>query len=316
MNRRTKILIGLFVLFFIFFWIGGENSPRNNLAALIYYDNQELTANQETLNRQLEELIRSRPLRNQEIPELELKATAAFSLFLNNYSEEKILFQKENQQRLPIASLTKLMTTWVVLEHYDLSEEVTVSHQAANQLGDARSLTEGNVYTVKYLLYPLLIESSNSAAFALSEKRDDFMDLMNSEAEKIGMEDTFFVNPTGLDPEKPETGINQSTAEDLARLIERLLEKPLVWEILSLPVYSLSGPELINTNRFLLKETDRIVGGKTGYTDLAGGCLALVTEAPKDKGLIINIILGTNGRENRFEEMEKLINWLEIAYQW
>jgi len=134
------------------------------------------------------------------------------------------------------------------------------------------------------------------------------------------MNDSFFDNPTGLDPEESGTEINYSTANDLAKLVKSLLEKPLIWEILSTPQYSLYGPELVNTNRFLIDDSNiwqnRIIGGKTGYTEQAGGCLVLVMESPRDRGTLINVILGARGTEDRFNEMKRLVDWLNQAYKW
>jgi serine-type D-Ala-D-Ala carboxypeptidase (penicillin-binding protein 5/6) len=322
MTQRIKILIGIFILIFIIFWAGWLNSFSDILYWLKVSKNSEIIAAEIALEKKLEELRKMKPIRDKEIAGLEIAAKSAISIFLNSQNnEERTLFEKEIDQQLAIASLTKLMTAWVVLEHYDLSREITISKLAANQYGDIKGLEQGKNFTVEYLLYPLLIESSNSAAFALAENGQEitgknFIELMNLEAEKMGLENTFFINPTGLDSELPETKINQSTAQELVKLTKNLLKKPLIKEILSLPKYSLYGPELISTNKFLFENADEIIGGKTGYTSKAGGCFLLIIEAPKNQGYLINIILGTNGRENRFKEMEKLIDWLKIAYKW
>ena len=143
---------------------------------------------------------------------------------------------------------------------------------------------------------------------------------MNLEAEKIGLSSTFFNNPTGLDPEESGTELNYSNTLDLVKLARELLKKPLILEILSLSEYSLYGPELISTNRLLfdqeLEWKERIIGGKTGFTEKSGGVLLLIVQAPKNKGIIINVILGTKGIDQRFEEMKKLVEWLKTAYQW
>ena len=146
---------------------------------------------------------------------------------------------------------------------------------------------------------------------------EKFVGLMNLTAQKLNLKDTFFVNPSGLDPEENtlKTKINYSTASDLAKLTKELLKNPLIWEILSTKRYSFFGPELLNTNE-LLGEIPEIVGGKTGYTDMARGCMVLVTIAPKDTGFLVNVILGTDGQNGRFGEMKKLVNWLNTAYKW
>ncbi len=176
-----------------------------------------------------------------------------------------------------------------------------------------------------YLLYPLLMESSNDAAFALANDypgmtERGFVELMGWEAERLGLDNTFFDNPTGLDPEESGTKMNYSTVADLVKLTKELLNKPLVWKILSTQRYSLYGPELVNTNELLFDDSvdwrDRIVGGKTGYTGEADGCIILVMKAPKNQGYLINVILGANGTQDRFGEMKKLVDWVETAYKW
>ena len=327
MNRIKIFLIAL-ILSLPIFW--GINILEKELRDFFYW--REITENPQLLAAQanqlaLEQKLRDlKPFRNRSVPDLEIEAKSTISVLVDGKDKEKVLFEKESNQKLPIASLTKLMTAWVVLEHYDdLSKEITISKLAANQYGNIGKLEEGKIFPAEYFLYPLLMESSNGAAFALANDYEgmterDFVQLMNRETEKIGLNDTFFDNPTGLDPQESKTEMNYSTANDLVKFTKKLLEKPLIWEILSLPRYSLYGPELINTNGFLLDGSadwqDRIIGGKTGYTGEAGGCLLLVIKAPKAQGFLINIILGANGKENRFEEMKKLVDWLKVAYKW
>lgn len=327
-NLKRKYLAILILLALIFL---GTNLFKDNLVNLLVNlsglnkSSEALTA-ELLLEEQLQELREMRPLRNKDLTDLEISARAGLAVLTNSQHSAKKLFTKANDQKLPIASLAKLMTSWVVLEHYDLSQKITISSQAAGQMGNNGKLKEGETFSVEYFLYHLLMESSNAAAYALTNDypgltQENFMDLMNSEAAKMRLVNTFFYNPSGLDPqESAAEKINYSTAEDLIELTKNLLTQPLIWEILSLPTYSLYGPELINTNKFLLNNStdwqERIVGGKTGYTSRAGGCLLLVLKAPKDQGYLINVILGADGPENRFEEMKKLVDWLKIAYRW
>ena len=329
MSKNLKFFLIVFVLSLPFWW--GTNILGKKLENFFYWreiaKNPQILAarlNQEILEAKLESL---KPIRNQKgVEDLKIEARSAISVFYDGRQEknkEKILFEKEINKKLPIASLTKLMTALVVLENYDLSKEIKISEKAVAQPEDFGKLTAGKIFPAKYLLYPLLMESSNDAAFSLANDYDDgmteekFVSLMNSTAQELNLNDTFFVNPSGLDPETemPETKINYSTARDLAKLTEKLLEKPLIWEILSAPKYNLYGPELLNTNE-LLGEIPAIVGGKTGYTDEAGGCMVLVTISPKEGAYLINVILGTDGHNGRFGEMKKLVNWSNTAYKW
>jgi len=256
-------------------------------------------------------------------PELDLQVKAAISVKLDEIGAEKIIFNENINQPFPIASLTKLMTAFVVLENYDLSKEIKITKESVSQEGDFGKLAIGRIYPVEYLLYPLLMESSNDAAFALANdyegmNQDKFVELMNLASQKMNLENTRFFNPTGLEPEEDKitTQLNYSTANDLVKLTKELLKKPLIWEILSTPIYNFYGPELKNTNEFLFDESPdqrtKIIGGKTGYTEKAGGCLLLVLEDKKGSKFI-NVILGAQSVEARITEMQKLINWLTIS---
>jgi len=321
MSRNLKFFLIVFVLSLPFWW--GVNVLGEKLENFFYW--REISQNTQIFTAQTnleEKLNKLKPIRHRNVEDLEIRATSVISVFLDNKGKEKILFEKESGKILPIASLTKLMTALVVLENYDFSKEIKISEKAVEQPEDLGKLVAERIFPVKYLLYPLLMESSNDAAFSLANDYDGmtgekFVTLMNLTAQKLNLNDTFFVNPSGLDPETktPKTKINYSTASDLAKLTKELLKKPLIWEILSTPRYNLYGPELLNTNE-LLGEIPEIVGGKTGYTYTAGGCMVLVTIAPKDAGFLVNVILGTDGHNGRFGEMKKLANWLNTAYKW
>lgn len=257
------------------------------------------------------------PIKISEKPNVEVQAKSVISVLVDSQGSEKILFEKDIDQKLPIASLVKLMTANIVLKNYDLSQEIQISEEAVEQETDLGEFKKGEIFSVKELLYPLLMESSNDAAYALANDYDGmteekFVELMNLEAKNLGLKNTFFVNSTGLDPDNPANPHNYSTAKDLVELTKYLLkEQPLIWEILATPEFNLYLPngvfhhKLINMNE-LLEEIPGIIGGKTGYTDEARGCFLLVVEAPESNGYLINIILGT---EDKFGEMRKLVNW-------
>jgi len=225
-----------------------------------------------------------------EKPKLDLKVKSVISVKTNEAGRQKVLFEKNTDQILPIASLTKLMTAVIVLEHqenYGPSQED--------------------------LLNRMLIQSDNKAAQALAEVIGEtkFVDLMNEKAKNLGLEKTNFVNPTGLDPEDPENleygsatqdNFNRSTAKDLVKLTQYILkEQPLIFEI--------SSQGSIKNGIFDLFLIQEIIGGKTGYTDEAGGCILFVF---KNEGgnFLINVILGAPSPSARIEEMQKLIDWL------
>lgn len=256
--------------------------------------------------------------------ELEIGAKSAISVWVDGkFLHEKVLFQKNISEQLPIASLTKLMTAFVTIENYDLNQTLSIPETAVAQSEDSGGFKTGEKFSVKNLLYSVLMESSNDAAYALSEiiTPSAFTDLMNLEKKNIlgqGNMNTFFANSTGLDSKNNELS-GYSTAEDLAGLTRYFLKKaPLIFEISGLSSFDLYSSEgvfhhkILNTNELLGKLPD-IVGGKTGETERAAGCLILVQKSPNKEGFLINVILGS---KDRFGEMEKLSKWVSSAYQW
>jgi len=299
---RLKIFLISFLVSLPFWW--GINIFQENLENYFYAQ----------ISQPFQQIVEIKIPPKSQKPNLEIQVKAAISVLVDSQSGEgkKVLFKKNSNEKLAIASLTKLMTANIVLENYDLSREIKISEEAVLQEGEAGKLTAGKIFSVEYLLYPLLMESSNDAAYVLTNDyngmaEEKFVELMNLKAKDLGLEDTYFVNSTGLDPEQPGHSINYSTAEDLVKLTKYLLKKPLIWEILATPKFSLYGPELINTNG-LLGEIPNIVGGKTGFTDQAGGCMLLVSKN-KGENFLVNVILGAPSSSARIEEMEKLINY-------
>ena len=253
------------------------------------------------------------PFRNWQIENITLQARAGLSVEIGG-SNPKILFNQGAETRLPVASLTKLMTAMVVLGQYDLSKKVTISQQAMEQIGEQGELTLGQEFTVKSLLYTTLMESNNRGAYALSEVlgSGEFIGLMNQNAKNLGMQSTHFQDVTGLDPR------SYSTAKDLAKLTQYLFNNyPLFNEIIQQKEYHLylyDGTfhhKAVNTNMLLGEHN--IMGGKTGFTTEAQGCFMVLQESPQKDSYIISIVLGA---QDRFLEMKKLIDWLGIAYQW
>ena len=271
-----------------------------------------------------------------ELSDPDIKAKSAISVRINGQGSSEVLFEQNSEQILPIASLTKLMVAYMVFEYpeyYDFSEPVIVSKRAVAQEENFGQLRWGEKISIENLLHFILIESSNDAAFALSEitegSADSFVGLMNLEAKKnLGLSKTKFVNPTGLDPDNLSKPKNVSCANDLAKLSEIILEKyPEIFEIsnkLSFEATNGSGRlhHLVkNKNKLLdpeheicqddddwLAHIPNIVGNKTGYTESAGGCILLVTKNRKGD-IIINVILGALSQQSRFIEMKKLTQW-------
>lgn len=232
---------------------------------------------------------------------------------------DAVLYSKDSDKKFPVASLTKIMTALVVLDNVDLNETVTISQKAFNTAGSKNGLAVGEKITVENLFKVMLVNSNNIAANALAEHISgnvgDFVELMNKKADLIGLENTEFLNPSGLDSAK---GDNISTAYEISQLVDYALEKPLIWETLKtqrITVASADGKikhHLKNTN-LLLGRLENIVGGKTGLTDNAGQCLVLVVDDSGNNCRVISVVLNAS---DRFSETSRLIDWVFKNYKW
>jgi len=228
------------------------------------------------------------------VPVLAVPAVSAESAVLMEKSSRAVVMDKNAHRRMPMASTTKIMTALVALENCeDLSAVIQVSEKAVGIEGSSVYLKAGEPLTMEQLLYALLLESANDAAAAIAvEIAGDipaFADMMNTAAQRIGLTDTHFTNPHGLDDENHYT-----TAYDLALLTCYALENPVFRRISStykttIPMNNDEGTRvLINHNR-LLKTYDGAIGVKTGYTRRCGRCL--VSAAERDGVAIIAVTL-------------------------
>lgn len=226
----------------------------------------------------------------------------AKSAVLMDGAEKRVLFEKNGEEKLPMASTTKIMTLIVTLELGDLDQVVTVSKLAARQPDVQLNINSGEQYYLKDLLYSLMLESHNDAAYAIGEHiggrelgltvteettTEDsekmiraFAGLMNQKAKEIGCSNTYFITPNGLDAEDSQ-GIHSTTARDLAAIMSYcILESPkkeLFLEITGTSSYSFSSISgkrsfsVANHNAFL-SMMDGALSGKTGFTAKAGYC--------------------------------------------
>ncbi len=244
-----------------------------------------------------------------------ISAKSFISAVIDAEGNVKIVAGKNSSAKLPIASVTKLMTAIVAVNNYNLAEEIAVPQEASNTEGSSRKLKVGETFFIGDLLYPLLIESDNVAGITLASHIGGgrFVELMNQEALKLGLHDTYYVNPTGLDP---DDGLapNYSTAEDIAQLALIITKDyPDILNILSLKEFDLktaSGMfhhKLATTNK-LLGETlpFTILGGKTGETPLAKKNLVLITREPGESSYRISVVLGS---DDNFWDMKKILTF-------
>ncbi len=228
----------------------------------------------------------------------------------------RFLFSKNPRIKLPIASLTKILSSVIVLENLDTKETVVIPKEVLKVDDEKQSLYFGEEITVQNLLKLMLIESSNDAAYALAwyanSKEINFVDKMNEKAQLLNMSESHFLDPAGLNDEA------FSTSEDLIKLIKYSFKYDLIWDILtekSIVVKSVDGKieHKVESTDQLLGVIPDIFGGKTGNTDKALGCMILVVDIPGKNDKIISIILDS---KDRFGDTKKLIDWVKLAYRW
>lgn len=188
----------------------------------------------------------------------------------------QIIYGKNESERLPMASTTKLMTAIVALENANTDEKVKIKAEYCGIEGSSMYLKPGMEKTVLELLKGLLLVSGNDAAVALashvSGSIDGFVRLMNKKAAELGMENTSFANPHGLSESS-----HYSTAYDLGLLMEYCMENAVFREIIAMKSFNCDGAQLLNHNK-LLFICEGCTGGKTGYTTASGRCLVSCCE--------------------------------------
>jgi len=234
-------------------------------------------------------------------PMATISAQAAYVI---DSQTDTVLYEKNSDQRLPMASLTKIMTALVVLENFQLDEVIAVP-ELCTQLPPFRvGYAVGQKLTVEELLYGMLVASASDASCALSHYFEgNFLELMNQKAKELGLTQTYFENEVGLDG---ENGNHLSTAKDLVKLGKVALKNGVFRKI----VGTAQWQGLISTNE-LLATLPGTTGIKTGYTEQAKGCLAVSYE--RNGREIIGVILGS---DDRFLDMREILNWIFEAYQW
>lgn len=222
---------------------------------------------------------------------------------------KRILYGKNEKVKCAMASTTKIMTATVVLENAKLSDEVTISAKAGGTGGSRLGLKKGDKITLNDLLYGLMLRSGNDAAVAIAEhvggSVKGFADMMNKKAQELGLNDTNFVTPHGLDNSKHYT-----TAFELAKLTDYALQNEKFAQIVGTKQTSITinGVQrtIANTNE-LLGVLNGVVGVKTGFTNGAGRCL--VTETKRNDKDIITIVLGADTKKDRTRDSIKLIEY-------
>lgn len=209
-------------------------------------------------------------------------SVSAHSAVLVEAQSGRIVYAQNADLRLPMASTTKIMTALVAMRLAPLDTRICIDARAVGTEGSSIYLSEGEILTLEELLYALLLESANDAAVAiavgLSGSVEAFCDEMNREANRLGLVDTHFTNPHGLDHEEHYT-----TAYELALIARALLENEKLAQIVStqnkrITTADPSHTRLLGNHNKLLRTYDGCIGVKTGYTKRSGRCLVSAAE--------------------------------------
>ena len=244
----------------------------------------------------------------------EPKLNARVGLIFDRNSKT-ILYEKNGLKQVPMASTTKIMTAIVVLENSNLNDVVTISKKAAGTGGSRLGLKTNDKITVHDLLYGLMLKSGNDAAVALAEHVgggiEGFAELMNKKVSEMGLVNSHFVTPHGLDQDKHYT-----TAYELACMADYALNIPKFKEIVNSKNYNITinaRSSLIGNTNELLGSLNGVYGVKTGFTNGAGRCL--VTACKRDNLDIITVVLGADTKKIRTLDSIKLIEYAYKNYE-
>lgn len=242
----------------------------------------------------------------------EFNAKAAY---LIDYNTGAVLYEKNALEKLPVASIVKLMTIFLTCKEIEngnlkLDQTVTASATAASMGGSQVFIEEGGAYTISDLLKSTIVSSANDASVLLAEtisgSEENFVNLMNKTASELNLQNTNYVNCTGL----PTVG-QFSCAKDTALLLKEVIKFETYHKYSTIWMDTLNHPnnrqsELVNTNK-LIRYYEGCDGGKTGSTSEAGYCL--VATAKRGNMRLIGSILGTKNSKERFAEESKLLSY-------
>lgn len=231
------------------------------------------------------------------------------SCIVYDRTNKQILFGKNEYNKVKMASTTKIMTAIVVIEKGDLNRTIEVSKKAANTGGSRLGLKTGDKVTVHDLLYGLMLCSGNDAAVALAESTAgsiaDFSELMNNKAQELGLANSHFESPHGLDSDNHYT-----TAYELAKLSDYALNNKTFSQIVGTKTYTATingNPKNLSNTNELLGNLNGVYGIKTGFTNGANRCL--VTACKRNDMDIICVVLGADTKKFRTQDSIKLIEY-------
>lgn len=242
--------------------------------------------------------------------EIKIPDTNSRACVVIDRNTNTVLYGKNEKQKRKMASTTKIMTATIIIENCNLDKTIEISKKAAGTGGSRLGLKTGDKITIRDLLYGLMLRSGNDAAVALAEYAggsiEGFAELMNKKASELGLTNTHFESPHGLDSDEHYT-----TAYELAILSNYALNNSTFAQIVGTKEYTITingyPKQLSNTNE-LLGNLEGVYGIKTGFTNGANRCL--VTACKRNDMDIICVVLGSDTKKFRTQDSIKLINYI------
>ncbi|MEA1926003.1 MAG: D-alanyl-D-alanine carboxypeptidase family protein [Patescibacteria group bacterium] len=296
-------------------------------------DIKQMTAAKNSISGELYKVKPDAPIKKESSPgDMYVRARSAIAIDANSGT---ILHYQDGKRKAAIASLTKIMTAILVVEKIDdlESEVVTMDQESilvdGTKVGCPRSgycvstrLQVGEKVLAKHLFEAMLMNSANDAAVMLGRhiagSQEKFADMMNDKANELGLKDTHFCNPSGLDDED-NPGTCYSTAYDIARVAAYSLRYDKIWNAMKMKEKDFCSQDGLYTHHVfntdvLLEQLPNCLGGKTGFTYEAGKSLMSVAHHPNDKNRkVIAVLLDDN---YRWDDMKNLFGWVFSVYTW
>lgn len=244
------------------------------------------------------------------------------NIILINLNEDKVIYEKNSEQKVNIASLTKMMTTIVAIENIDdLNKEVIISSGVINNLEYDLSVAGfeiGEVVTYYDLLYGTLLKSgadaTNTLAVNISGSISNFVQLMNDKAKELGMKNTSFANTIGIEAEG-----HYSTAKDMSLLLKYALKNEIFKKVFTTEHYisSNNNHDMYGPLKYFKGlDMNYVLGGKTGYTEIAGLCLASVATYKDVDYLLVTIGADYEDRKQHFLDQKKIYEYVFNNYEY
>lgn len=327
----SAFIVGFFSYSFL------KNKKEDMMVAVkgVESSRRELAFTEKKTNINFEQLI-------QDIPDAPQKKSTAGTFYTRSKSAividaktHTILHDQNGKMRTAIASLTKMMTAIIVVENIKkLEEEIVMIDKEmvaveGTKIGCPRTgycvsntLQVGEKISAQSLLEAMLMNSANDAAIALAKhiagSQEEFAQLMNKKVKEIGLEDTHFCNPSGLDDESHPGGC-YSSAYDLARIVAYSFQYDKIWKIMKIKEKDVIAENMnlihhiLNTD-ILIDQLPNCLGGKTGFTYEAGKSLMMAAHHPQNtENRVVSVLIDN---PYRWQDMPELINWIFQAYDW